>query len=143
METQQPPINNPQTPVPQANSFKDRAFSVAGRLKEQLGPIVTEIKAKVYKNKVLFWTFTSIFGLMLIIIIFGSIYKLKNGSGNQDTTLKFASPTPASFDNTQNKIYDDLTVDEDKLHLIHDSFINYDPDQKRLSPPKLEFELDF
>jgi hypothetical protein len=136
--------NNPTpTPIPQPTPTNPFMVKV-NEIKAKIMPIFKEVFDKVYKNKMLFWLFVSIFGFMLLLIIVGSIYKAtRSGNGDSGILIK-TTPSPISgFINTGQKIYDELTVDEDKLHIINDSFINYDIKQKRLNPPEVDFDISF
>lgn len=112
-------------------------------IKDKFLPILKETSERVHKNKKLFWIVNSLFGVIVLLIVVGSIYKTIQ---KKSATVVKSTPTPTSqstYVNTGDKIYDDLTLNEDNLHVVKDSLINYDPQQKRLSPPEIDFDISF
>lgn len=135
MENQQPNTNPVPAKTPVLEKFE--------RIKILLQPFLKDVWNKIYQNKKLFWLFAGILGFIVIIVIVGSIYKLSQKEPSNFQVIK-TTPSPQSgFTNKQGKIIDDLTPEENKLYTIKDFLLNFDPWQKRLNPPEIDFKIDF
>lgn len=102
--------------------------------------LLKETWEKIRSNKKLFWLLISLFSVIALIIIAGTIYKLAMGSGTKEKTI-VQSPTPqATAQETEAKPLDLVQKEIDSLK---SSVNDFDINQRRLTPPTLDFKISF
>jgi uncharacterized membrane protein YvbJ len=97
---------------------------------------------KIYKNKKIFWLITSLFSIIILIIVAGVIFKLT--SNKSAVVQPKTSPTPAVVvTDTQDENKEPLDLAKEELDNLRKKINEFDINQKRLSPPAINFEISF
>jgi uncharacterized membrane protein YvbJ len=126
----QPPATNQQSQVP----------PVAQR--PNFRQVAKGLFDKIYKNKKIFWLITSLFSIIILIIVAGVIFKLT--SNKSAVVQPKTSPTPAVVvTDTQDENKEPLDLAKEELDNLRKKINEFDINQKRLSPPAINFEISF
>lgn len=118
----QTPINQPVAPTLMRPRFSD---------------LLRDIFKKFRENKKLFRLTVIILGIMFIIIVVGSLFSVFR---NQRKPKTLASPT-----SQPTKIFENLEANKnaEQLKNLKEKILNLDIYQKRLTPPTIDFKVDF
>jgi flagellar biosynthesis/type III secretory pathway M-ring protein FliF/YscJ len=95
---------------------------------------------KIYTNKKIFWLLVSLFSLILLIIIIGTIFKLMGGK--TPTPVQQETPTPQGIETLEEK-KEPLDLAKEELVDLEKQLQDFDINQKRLQPPSINFKIEF
>ncbi len=142
MNEQIPEQNNPVPPnVEIAKTGLKKAVS---QVKERILPVIKAPlsklrESKLYKNKLIFWTITSLFGILFLVLILGLLFGKRSKT---ETTIK-ASPTPQSTTQPITQGDGPLFQIDQKLKDLKTQITNLDVKQSRLRAPTVNFDVKF
>ena len=96
---------------------------------------------KIYQNKKIFWLITALFSLIILITIAGIIFKLTTGKAAKVTQ----TPTPVHLNkvNETEEKKEPLDLAKEELETLDARIKGFDINQKRLSPPSVNFKIAF
>ncbi len=103
---------------------------------------ITNLIKDIYinvKNKKIFKLIMILFGIIVSIIILGSIYSLIRNTDNKQPILP--SPTPAPT--PQIILTDESKKSQSILEELRNKILNLDINQKHLTPPSIDFDISF
>lgn len=105
--------------------------------RQRLSDLLKDVFKNVRQNKKLMRLVIIILGIFVFIITTGLIYSFF-GRNRSTATKVLATPTPIQDLNTV--VEDEIQT---KLKNLKQKILNLDIHQKRLSPPNLDFKVDF
>ncbi len=142
---QQVPIQTPPVPpVPKNNTKKP--LNIPGKeallkLIAKLPPPLQDLINKFYSNKLIFWTITTLFGLMFLIIVLGLLF---GSAGNTPAPVKTTKPTPNSITlPSSTPSVNVLQQTQIELSALKDKINSLDIKQSHLKPPPFNFDIKF
>ncbi len=110
-------------------------------LAQKLKNIGTNLLIRFYSNKKIFWPITIAFGLIVLMLIIGSIF---GGKRNQPEQAVVITPTPfiqvTPIPSPSVGLLKDIG---DKLTNLKNSIEDWDPKQGKLQPMNLNFDIRF
>lgn len=135
-------MNQENQPVPvQPQSPNQAQISpMPVQTKPGLRQLAKDMFNKIYTNKKIFWLLVSLFSLILLIIIVGSIFKLMGGK--TPSPVREETPTPQSVEVPEEK-KEPLDLAKEELSSLEKQIKDFDINQKRLQPPSINFKIDF
>lgn len=131
----------PEAPIPTSPQVAQKVpfdwKSLPGRIK----PFLISLFTKFYSNKKIFWLVSIIFGTLFLVIILGLLF------GNRDkapVVLNTPTPTPIILSTPEASTSGDVIIDsQKKLNDLKNQINTLDPEQSRLKPPDLNFNIKF
>ncbi|MEK7470956.1 MAG: hypothetical protein AAB622_03100 [Patescibacteria group bacterium] len=134
------PIEAPTAPQTETVVSKTPAFK---KFKENIGPLMKDVLARVMGNKKMFYLLSGILGLLILIIIVGVIYKI---SGSFTSKVK-VTPTPTATGQNINTVNQEnlspLDKMENDLNGVKIKIDNLDVKQLPLTPPVINYKIKF
>lgn len=130
---------------PTPETTKTSLDKIVGQVKEKAVPTIKSLlpklkESKLYKNKLVFWTMTSLFGVLLLVIILGLLF------GNRNRNIVSTSTSTPSAQN----IVPTITQEDGPLFQINRRLIDlktqimtFDVKQSRLKAPAINFDVKF
>ena len=97
--------------------------------------------AKFCANKKVFWLIVTLFSLVVLITIAGVIFRLASGKAKK--ILQISTPSPKTEISLEQKKKEPLDLAKEELIKLDDQIKNLDINQKRLTPPRVDFKVDF
>ncbi len=128
VEPNMQPQTNPQENIP----------AKTGVNKDKLKELLGEVFSKITANKKLTIVLVSIVSIFVLVIIAGIIFRLVNSS-KQGAAV--ATPSPEAT--PQVILTDESRANELRLKQLREDIQKIDVNQKYLTPPTLEFEINF
>jgi hypothetical protein len=111
------------------------------KMLEKIKPVLGKLFDKFYSNKLIFWSVCIFIGMVLLIIIVGSLFfrgKSKPITQPSPTPIPFILATPVATNSG-----DIISKSQEKLLQLKGQLEELDVKQKRLQPPTLDFEIKF
>jgi len=135
-------MNQEDQPVPIQPQSPNQAQipPVPVQTKPGLRQLAKDMFSKIYANKKIFWLLVSLFSLILLIIIIGTIFKLMGGK--TPSPVQEETPTPQSVEILEEK-KEPLDLAKEELVSLEKQTQDFDINQKRLQPPNVNFKIDF
>lgn len=131
---------NQPNPIQPQNLTQAQVPPVPPQPKPGFKQLAKDMFNKIYANKKLFWILVSLFSLILLIIIIGTIFKLMGGKA--PTLVQEETPTPQSIGIPEEK-KEFLDLAKEELIGLEKQIQDFDINQKRLQPPSINFKIDF
>jgi hypothetical protein len=130
----QAPVTTPiETPQPMPTGWR----LVLSRVK----PLLISSFNRFYSNKKIFWPVSIVFGILFLVVVLGLIFGNRGGTQNVSKT---PTPTPTVQSTPEaSESGNVLTKSQSKLKDLKNQIINLDPEQSRLQPPNLNFDIKF
>ncbi len=123
---------------------QNTTFQIKKRLFPQVKSVAEKFKIlwfKFYSNKKIFWPVSITFGLLILTIILGLVF------GNKKIApVKKAGESPTPFSQITSAACaegDNLCLNTQKLSNLKGNISDFDPAESKLSPPVLNFDINF
>lgn len=111
------------------------------QLIEKIKTILISMFEKLYSNKIMFWSLTSFLGIVLLIVIVGSLFGHPGSKvipNHLPTATPFILATPVASSSS-----DVVSTSQEKLLKLKNQLDQLDIKQERLTPPNLNFDIKF
>jgi hypothetical protein len=131
---------NQPTPIQPESPNQAQIPPVPIKPKPDLRQLAKDMFNKIYANKKIFWILISLFSLILLLIIVGTIFKLTGGKA--PTLVQEETPTLQSIGVPEAK-KEPLDLAKEELVGLEKQIQDFDINQKRLQPPSINFKIDF